>query len=303
MFPEYVADVKSGRIPHYVSPLIENTSANLERANGRLLVRNGRILHLQAVDTPGYGAVATIHGTCVGMLDNCMNELRALGASGTLKLSQSEETLVQSLADTGLKQDVAVAAEISQSKQPTMAQRNAEIIADFEVRAKQIRPDQREARIAELLDSGEDLSSLANYLQGQSLKMRNETMGAAAPKRVLTARDIVEHPKFKELQSTVQDLKKAYGIAEKDTKSTEPVGFELENSISLPYRDRRRILGASGRGSPSKIKCPVGFELEDCMNSGRNSYTPQRRILGAASKPESGLKKTSGFELEDSMWR
>ncbi len=90
IFPEYVDHVKNGRIPPYVSPLVENVSKGIEVKNGRMIIRDGRILHLQAVDRPGYGEIATLHGTCEGMLNECMSELRTLGASGRLQEYQKK---------------------------------------------------------------------------------------------------------------------------------------------------------------------------------------------------------------------
>jgi hypothetical protein len=34
IFPEYIQDIRTGKIPPYVSPLIENTSANLNYKDG-----------------------------------------------------------------------------------------------------------------------------------------------------------------------------------------------------------------------------------------------------------------------------
>jgi len=90
IFPEYVDHVKNGRIPPYVSPLVEDVSKGIEVKNGRVIIRDGRILHVQAVDRPGYGEIATLHGTCEGMLNECMSELRTLGASGRLKNYQTK---------------------------------------------------------------------------------------------------------------------------------------------------------------------------------------------------------------------
>lgn len=59
----------------------------------------------------------------------------------------------------GLKEDVLVAAELSDIEQPSTAQRNAATIADFEIRLRKISSDQRDKRITELMDSGEDLKA------------------------------------------------------------------------------------------------------------------------------------------------
>lgn len=89
VFKEFVDDVKNGVIrgkpmPRYTSPLLE--ARKIDPETGEII--DGRLLHVQAVDVPGYGEVAKIVGTCEGMLDECSNKLRALGASGGLKAFQ-----------------------------------------------------------------------------------------------------------------------------------------------------------------------------------------------------------------------
>jgi hypothetical protein len=90
IFPEFVKDLKKGFVrgrplPKYSSPLVE-----VRRFGASGEITDGRILHVQAVDIPGYGPeVAKIVGTCDGMLNECMSELRHLGAAGKLKAYQA----------------------------------------------------------------------------------------------------------------------------------------------------------------------------------------------------------------------
>lgn len=87
VFPEYVQDVRSGRIPSspYLSPLVYVK----EWRDGE--ITDAEVLHVQSVDTPGYDPqIAKISGICQGMIRECMTELRALGAAGKLKESQEK---------------------------------------------------------------------------------------------------------------------------------------------------------------------------------------------------------------------
>jgi len=85
VYPDFVQAVKSGEItiPPFVSPLLI-----IDKENDDGEVVDGRIIHLQAVDTGGYGEIARINGACEGELNQCVNSLRVMGASGTLKTSQ-----------------------------------------------------------------------------------------------------------------------------------------------------------------------------------------------------------------------
>ena len=127
------------------------------------------------------------------------------------------------------------------------------------------------------------------------IKMKGGTVGASA-KRKLTAQQIIDSPQFKQIQSTVESLKKAYGL-DNPTKD-QHVGFELEEYIAAPNRLRQQILGAAGKVSPSKIKEPVGFELEDSLISNHNSNTAGMHRRGLKSESEN-----NDFALEDSLWR
>lgn len=90
VFKEFVDEVKSGQVrgrplPKYVSPLVEP----YKMENGEVV--DGRILHVQAVDTPGFSPmVAKVVGQCSGMLGQCMDKLRSLGAASQLKAYQQK---------------------------------------------------------------------------------------------------------------------------------------------------------------------------------------------------------------------
>ena len=89
VFPEFIKELKDGRVrgasvPPYSSCLVEPRQYD---ENGEII--DGRILHVQAVNRPGYGEVAKVVGTCDGMLGECMQELRALGAAGQLMQYQA----------------------------------------------------------------------------------------------------------------------------------------------------------------------------------------------------------------------
>src|SRR2546428_2237915 len=77
--------VRGKPIPPYTSPMVEV----FREANGQII--DGRILHVQAVSSPGYDpSVAKIVGSCEGLLNKCSVELRALGAASALKSWQDK---------------------------------------------------------------------------------------------------------------------------------------------------------------------------------------------------------------------
>jgi hypothetical protein len=86
VFKEFVDKARNGEIPKYSSPMIERYKYDM--ATGE--VTDGRVLHVQGVSVPGYDpAVAKLGVACVGMLDNCMQEIRAVAAAGQLAKFQS----------------------------------------------------------------------------------------------------------------------------------------------------------------------------------------------------------------------
>lgn len=103
VFPEYEQDVLAGKIRYQTEeidsksgaaipitqeiPLPNPTSTLIEPIkwqNGKLV--DGRLLHLMAVDNPGYPMeLASISGACHGMFDECAANLTTLGSSMKLK--------------------------------------------------------------------------------------------------------------------------------------------------------------------------------------------------------------------------
>jgi len=91
VFPEYIEDVRNGRIPKFVSPLLNIDSE--DPTTGEIV--DARIIHLQSVHSPGYDeSIAKINGVCEGMLGKCMSELKVRGATKMLKKYQSGLTKV-----------------------------------------------------------------------------------------------------------------------------------------------------------------------------------------------------------------
>lgn len=80
VFPAYKEKILRGKLPSFVSPLV---SGEFSTTTNELL--DGEILHLQAVDNPGYPRqIAKINAVCAGGLSECMRELRIKGANSSL---------------------------------------------------------------------------------------------------------------------------------------------------------------------------------------------------------------------------
>jgi hypothetical protein len=280
IFPEYVEDVKSGRIPPYVSPLVENTTPGVEVVNGRLIVRDARILHLQAVDSPGYGEVAKIHGTCEGMLDKCVSELRVLGASGKLKqfqhsLSSSQDNrdanpvrLADSTAATTLtaEQITALVKDSVDKAQTAFEEKHSKILGASSAAAAL---EQKEKKDPPSKPEGEDAAQdIESHPFVQKLKSDLDTLKAAKEEsdkllsleqRKQQAAQIVE---VELLTKTIPLNKKADRI-----KALVESKDDLGSIAKYMQANRGKILGATGRGDIAEMHTdsaePVGFELED----------------------------------------
>lgn len=101
LFKEFAGKVKAaaaeGKLPPFVSPMVQI----FESKNGR--ITKGRILHVQAVSTPGYSpSVAKIKAACTGMLGKCMDELKVLAAAGQLAEYRAQQFPDGDFADNSL---------------------------------------------------------------------------------------------------------------------------------------------------------------------------------------------------------
>lgn len=89
VFPEFAAEMETGKLKYspYDSIMIEPYGFNQHGA-----IADGRIIHVQTVDHPGYPPeIAKVQGACVGMLNKCTDELRTLAASGKLSEFQNQQ--------------------------------------------------------------------------------------------------------------------------------------------------------------------------------------------------------------------
>lgn len=83
-FPEYYDQVKKGDLPEFTSPMFAHTDSHIDE-EGKLHIRDGMGVHLQAVPKPGYRPeISGIKSVCEGGLNECMNELKIVAASGQL---------------------------------------------------------------------------------------------------------------------------------------------------------------------------------------------------------------------------
>jgi hypothetical protein len=173
VFKEFVGDVKQGLVrgkplPQYVSPLVE--PYKMEKGE----VVDGRILHVQAVDIPGFSpALAKIVGKCDGMLGECMNKLRNLGAAGKLKAWQQT---VQDDAWADIEEIIALGAAGTQD--PFQSEEWKEMEAEYNQGMMEAIKLGRERAMEEALDGGLEAleSELDSYFGTSSYQYRGQDL-------------------------------------------------------------------------------------------------------------------------------
>jgi len=88
-FPEYYDQIRKGDIPEFTSPMFAHTDSYVDQ-EGKLHIKDGMGIHLQAVPSPGYPPeISGIKSVCEGGLNECMSELKIVAASGNLAEYQS----------------------------------------------------------------------------------------------------------------------------------------------------------------------------------------------------------------------
>lgn len=84
VFPEHHQRVEKGDIPNFTSPMLQPTDSFIG-TDGKLHIKRAIGVHLQGVPKPGYAPeISGIKSVCTKGLDECMNELRIVAASGQL---------------------------------------------------------------------------------------------------------------------------------------------------------------------------------------------------------------------------
>ncbi len=90
-FPEHYDLAKSGKLPKATSPMFAHSKSHFDE-DGRLHILDGDGVHLHLVPKGGYPPeISEIQSICEGGLNECMNELKTVAASGQLADFQSKE--------------------------------------------------------------------------------------------------------------------------------------------------------------------------------------------------------------------
>jgi len=91
VFPQHHTTILEGRIPPFTSPMFATIDSYLD-ADGKLHIKDAIGVHLQGVISPGYDPeYSSIKSVCTRGLDECMNDLKIVAASGKLQELQQLE--------------------------------------------------------------------------------------------------------------------------------------------------------------------------------------------------------------------
>lgn len=104
IWPEYVKAVQTGQVPEFTSIMM------LVKQEDQEGIKDAEGLHVQFVGEPGYHKkLSKLHGTCMGGINECMKELRILGAAG--KLREYQKSFSNRISDNSSTMDATPAEE------------------------------------------------------------------------------------------------------------------------------------------------------------------------------------------------
>jgi hypothetical protein len=190
-FPEYYDQVKKGDMPEYTSPMFAHTDSHLDEEN-KLHIKDGMGVHLQAVPSPGYRPeISGIKSVCEGGLNECMNELKIVAASGQLAEFQKDERF----SNEENKKSQSIMSMQEQQQAPPQAPQGG----DSEARIGAL-----EKTVAELQKM---LQELVSKLGGQGQPPAAPPVGAAGEQATVTETPVEEKQDTASLAAELAQIK------------------------------------------------------------------------------------------------